>query len=142
MEHESRMFLPEFAELLDRLTIDQIKEVLLPNTKQSVAEEMLKIGHDIDLMIKERKLQFSSSIVRIIIALSQLNLFIWNIKDNMKSDTKHYDELLKKAHQLNGIRNQLKNRLLEEAGDKEKSSQRTNYNVDGLTGWDISVLSM
>ena len=28
---------------------------------------------------------------------------------------------------------------LAEVGDKEKSARKTNYNTDGLEGWDISI---
>jgi hypothetical protein len=139
MGNNERKFLPAFAELIDRLTVDQIKEVLLPNIKKSVVLEMEDLCHDIDLLIKERELQLSSRFIRIIIALSQLNLHIWNLKDRMQNDSHKYDELLKLAHQLNGIRNQLKNLLLEESEDREKSAQRTNFNTDGLAGWNISI---
>ncbi|MBW2334256.1 MAG: hypothetical protein JRF06_04045 [Deltaproteobacteria bacterium] len=139
MGSNERKFLPAFAELIDRLTVDQIKEVLLPEIKITVADEMEKLCHDVDLLIEERELKLSSRIIRIIIALSQLNLHIWRLKDQMQEGTVHYNEQLKKAHQLNGIRNQLKNILLQEAKDKEKSSQRTNFNTDGLEGWNISI---
>jgi hypothetical protein len=139
MGSKERKFLPAFAELIDRLTVDQIKEILLPEIKISVADEMKKLCHDVDLLIEERELKLSSRMIRIIIALSQLNLHIWRLKDQMQEDSTHYDEQLKKAHQLNGIRNQLKNILLQEAKDKEKSAQRTNFNTDGLEGWNISI---
>ena len=140
MESDNRrQFLPAFAELLDRLTVDQIKEVLLPNMQTDIAEEMNKICNDIDLLIEERHLKITSRLIRIIIAIAQMNLHIWKLKDDMQAHPKKYDELLKLAHQLNGIRNQLKNILLEEAGDKEKSAQRTNFNIDELSGWNISI---
>lgn len=139
MGSKERKFLPAFAELIDRLTVDQIKEVLLPEIKITVADEMVKICHDVDLLIEERELKLSSRMIRIIIALSQLNLHIWQLKDQMQEGSVYYDEQLKKAHQLNGIRNQLKNILLQEAKDKEKSAQRTNFNTDGLEGWNISI---
>ena len=36
----ARQFLPPFAELLDRLTVDQIKEVLIPAQAADCASEM------------------------------------------------------------------------------------------------------
>ena len=134
-----RQFLPAVAELIDRLTVDQIKEVLLPEIQPEVSEEMQKICSDIDLLIEERNLQLSARIIRIIIALAQMNVHIWKLKDYMQENPEKYDESLKLAHQLNGIRNQMKNILLEEVGDKEKSAERTNYNTDGLKGWSISI---
>jgi hypothetical protein len=135
-----RQFLPPFAELIDRLAVDQIKEVLIPAQAAACADEMTKIGHDLDLLIRERRLPLSSELLRLVIAIAQLNVHIWHAKDRMQESPAKYDELLKFAHQLNGVRNQLKNRLLEEAGDREKSAQRTNYNTDGLEGWQLSVL--
>ena len=140
MQSDSRQFLPAFAELVDRVTVNQIKEVLIPNLNNDIKDEMDKLCHDIDLLIKERDIRLTSRYIRIIIALSQMNLHIWNLKDRMHHETDNYDELLKLAHQLNGIRNQLKNMLLEESMDKEKSAQRTNFNTDGLKGWDISII--
>jgi hypothetical protein len=47
--------------------------------------------------------------------------------------------LLKLSHQLNGVKNRMKNLLLEETNDREKSLEKSNFNTDGLSGWDISV---
>ena len=134
-----RKFLPAFAELIDRLTVDQIKEVLIPDLKDSMAEEMEKLCHDIDLLIQEREIKLSSRFIRIVIALSQMNLHIWYLKDRMQENPEKYSDYLKLAHQLNGIRNQLKNLLLEESKDKGKSARLTNFNTDGLEGWNISI---
>ncbi len=139
MRSKERQYLLPLAELIDRLTIDQIKEVLIPENKESYAQEMKILAHDLDLIIEERELKLSARLIRIITILSQMNLHIWYNKDKMQKDPKHYSELLKFAHQLNGIRNQMKNLLLEETGDKEKSAIRTNFNIDGLEGWDISI---
>jgi hypothetical protein len=127
------------AELLDRLSVDQIKEVLLSEGKSSYASEMEILQHDIDLIVLEHNIPLTARLLRIVIALSQLNLHIWLLKDRMQRESDKYDELLKLAHQLNGIRNRMKNLLLEESGDKEKAAQRSNVGLDGLTGWDVSV---
>lgn len=139
MVNKERQYLPPLAELVDSLTIDQIKEVMIPEHKESFAQEMEKLAHDIDLIIEERGLKLSARLIRIIIAVAQMNLHIWYNKDKMQNDSEKSMDLLKLSHQLNGIRNQMKNILLEEAGDKEKSARRTNYNTDGLEGWDISI---
>lgn len=133
------LYLPTFADLIDQLTIDQIKEVLKPENKDSYAGEMKKIAHDIDMLIEEKQLKLSARMIRIIIALAQLNLHIWNRKDKMQQDSEHYSDLLKLSHQLNGLRNQMKNLILEEAGYKEASARKTNFNTDGLEDWKISI---
>ena len=140
MQNDTRQFTLPLAELVDRLAIDQIKEVLLPARRESIAAEIQKLEHDIDLLIGEKQLALSSRILRIVIALAQLNLHIWQNKDRMQSlPESEYLELLKFSHQLNGIRNHLKNQLLEATGDLEPSAERTNFNTDGLQGWDISI---
>ncbi len=139
MADKERQYLPPCAELIDSLTINQIKEVMIPEQKGSLAEEMGKIAHDIDLIIEERGLKLSARLIRIIIAIAQMNLHIWYNKDKMQDDSEKYMDLLKLAHQLNGVRNRMKNILLEEVGDKGKSARKTNYNTDGLEGWDISI---
>jgi hypothetical protein len=58
----------------------------------------------------------------------------------MQEDEEAYDDKLRLAHQLNGVRNQLKNLLMEELGDTDKSAVRTNFNTDGLEGWELLVL--
>ncbi len=139
MAENERKFLTPFAELVDRLAVDQIKEVLLKDGKESYAEEMRILMHDIDLVIQEKDIRLNARILRIVIALAQMNLHIWSLKDRMQGDAERYDEFLRLAHQLNGIRNQMKNLLLEEAGEREKSKERSNTNVDGLKGWDVSI---
>lgn len=139
MADKERQFLTPFAELVDRLTVDQVKEVLLPAGKESYAEEMRRISHDIDLLIEERNMALSSRLLRIVVVLAQMNVHIWHLKDRMQEDPSRYHEFLKLAHQLNGIRNQMKNLLLEEAGEREKSAERSNFNTDGLEGWDVSI---
>jgi hypothetical protein len=140
MANRERQYLPPLAELIDSLTIHQIKEVKLPDQKKIITEEIGKIAHDIDLVIEERDIKLSARLIRIIIVMAQMNLHIWQNKDEMQKDHEKYTEYLKLAHQLNGVRNRMKNLLLEEVGDKGKAARKTNYNTDGLEGWDISIL--
>ena len=134
-----RHFLPSFAELIDRLTVDQIKEVLLINRSKEMSKEIQAICQDIDVIINQKQVVLSSRFIRIVVILAQMNVHIWNNKDKMKLDPEKYDEHLKLAHQLNGLRNQMKNLLLEESGERNKNSERTNFDTDGLEGWNISI---
>lgn len=134
----ARKYLPTLADLIDALSIDQIKEIKLEN-KKGYAMEMKKISHDIDVLISQRQIKLSARLIRMIIVIAQMNLFIWNNKDKMQEDPKHYNDLLKLAHQLNGIRNRTKNLLLEVSGEAEPSKKRTNVETDDLKGWDISI---
>ncbi len=142
MSEANRLFLPPLAELIDRLTVDQIKEVVFQE-RTAIREEMKRIEHDLNMIIEEKNIKLDATLIRVIIALAQLNLHIWNNKDIMEahhaSEPDRYMELLKLSHQLNGIRNRLKNHLLVLSGDKDGASLRSNFNTDGLDGWDISI---
>ncbi len=139
----SRKFNYSLAELVDRLTVDQIKEVLLPSKIADVRREMHDVCQDIDAIFDQKKVKLSAHLIRVVIALSQINLHIWKFKDEMEalkdSDPKRYADLLKLSHQLNGIRNRLKNHLLVQCGEADGASLRSNFNTDGLSGWDISL---
>lgn len=134
----NRKYLPTLADLVDALSIDQIKEIKLEN-KHSYALEMKKISHDIDILISQKQIRLSARLIRMIVIVAQINLFIWNNKDKMQEDPEHYNDLLKLAHQLNGIRNRIKNLLLELSGEVEPSKKRTNVETDDLKGWEISI---
>lgn len=136
--NKEREYLPTLADLIDALSVNQIKEIKLEN-KQSYALLMKKISRDIDTLISQKQIKLSARLIRMIIVIAQINLFIWNNKDKMQEDPKHYNDLLKLAHQLNGIRNRIKNLLLELSDEVEPSNKRTNVETDDLKGWKISV---
>ena len=134
-----RQFHLPLAELIDRLCVDQIKEVLLPDNKASYGIELRQLEHDIDLIIQEKGLRCTARLLREVVVLAQMNLHIWHQKDAMAGDAARYHEFLKLAHQLNGIRNRMKNLILEESGDREPSAKRSNTETDGLQGWEVSI---
>lgn len=134
-----RKCLPTFADLLDELTIMQIKQVRLPEGKASFIERLDSLSHDLDLLIKERDVKLTAKLIRIIVVLAQMNLHIWHNKDKLHADEPEYDRYLKLSHQLNGIRNQMKNLLLEEIGETTHATRRTNFGTDGLPGWDVEI---
>lgn len=136
--NQERKYLPTLADLIDALSIDQIKEIKLQN-KQDYASEIEKISHDIDLLISQKRIKLSTRLIRIIIIIAQINVFIWHNKDQMQKDPAQYNNLLKLAHQLNGIRNRMKNLLLELSNEGDPSKKRTNTETDDLKGWDINV---
>jgi len=134
-----REYLPTLADLIDTLSIDQIKEIKIEKNKQSYVLEMKKISHDIDMLISQKEIKLSARLIRMIIVIAQVNLFIWHNKDKMLEDSEHYNDLLKMAHQLNGVRNKIKNLLMDLSGESEFSKKRTNTETDDLKGWDISI---
>ena len=128
------------AESIDRLAVDHIKQFKLNDFSGDFESEIKNIIVDIEEILKEKNLKLNTEIIRPIIILSQINLHIWNLKDEMQRDEKNYDNLLKLAHQLNGTRNQIKNLMLEIFEDKSNSHKRSNFETDGLQNWFVNVL--
>ena len=73
-----RKYLPTLSELIDRLSIAQLKEVFIPEHKEEYAKEIQDIMHDIDLEGVDAEL------CRAVIVLSQMNLHIWHNESNYR----------------------------------------------------------
>jgi len=131
---ETRKYLPTLAELIDRLSIVQLKEVFLPEHKEEYAKEIGDIMHDIDIIIGEKENRIDAETIRAIIVLSQMNLHIWHNEANYRKGIKDGD--LELTHGLNGIRNTAKNKIQEIVGG------RKDYKIDCLAAdfktWEIS----
>ena len=130
----NRKYLPTLAELIDRLSIIQLKEVFITEHKKEYAKEIQEIVHDIDLIIKEKNVQLSGEDVRALIVLSQMNLHIWHNETQYRQGTG--DGNLGLTHGLNGIRNTAKNKIQENVGG------RKDYKIDCIAAefkdWEIS----
>jgi len=128
MDENKRKYLPTVSELIDRLSILQLKEVFIPEHKEEYAQEIKDILHDLEL------LGIQSEMIRAIIVLSQMNLHIWHNESNVRKGLS--DGNLKLTHGLNGIRNTAKNIIQESIGG------RKDYKVDCLASefkdWEIS----
>ena len=140
VEAERKNIVPSFADLIDRLTILQLKEVFYREDRASFAAAMTRIEHDLGAIIKAQQIKFTAPAIRLVVALAQMNLHIWHCRDKMREGGPDFDEQMKLSHQLNGIRNQLKNRLLEAAGSNQVTAIRTNTDREDLLGWDLGIL--
>ena len=117
-----RKYLPTLAELVDRLSIVQLKEVFITEHKDEYAKEIKEITHDIDLILKDKDIKLSGEDVRAIVVLSQMNLHIWHNETKYRAGTG--DGNLGLTHGLNGIRNIAKNKIQENEGG------RKDYKID------------
>ncbi len=130
----NRKYLPTLSELIDRLSIAQLKEVFITDHKEEYASEIQDIVHDIDLLLKEGG-EVSGETVRAIVVLSQMNLHIWHNESNYRKGIEEGNNL-ELTHGLNGIRNTAKNKIQEIAGG------RKDYKLDCLAAefkdWEIS----
>jgi hypothetical protein len=127
------------GELADRLTIDQIKQLRKPERHAAIEEEIRSIEHDLDAIFGAAGRPFSVELVRLTVALAQVNLHIWQAKETMQASPARFAECMKLAHQLNGIRNQAKNRISAIAGPAS-APLPTNTSREDLSGWRFSVL--
>ena len=130
-----RKYLPTLSELIDRLSIVQLKEVFIPDHKQEYSQEIKLILHDIDLILSDKNLKIDADVIRAIVVLSQMNLHIWHNESNYRKGIKDGNNL-ELTHGLNGIRNTAKNKIQEIAGG------RKDYKIDCLAAdfkqWEIS----
>ena len=78
-----RKYLPTLSELIDRLSIAQLKEVFITEHKSEYAQEIEDIVHDIQLILNESK-TIDAEIIRAIVVLSQMNLHIWHNESNYR----------------------------------------------------------
>jgi hypothetical protein len=130
-----RKYLPTLSELIDRLSITQLKEVFITEHKTEYAVEIANIVHDIQLHLDESKEPITADTIRAIVVLSQMNLHIWHNESNVRSG-KSEENALVLTHGLNGIRNTAKNQIQEVMGG------RKDYKIDCLAAdfkdWEIS----
>jgi hypothetical protein len=130
-----RKYLPTLSELIDRLSIVQLKEVFISEHKDEYAQEIADIVHDIQSLIDENKSEITAETIRAIVVLSQMNLHIWHNESNYRKGIKDGNNL-ELTHGLNGIRNVAKNRIQEVVGG------RKDYKIDCLAAdfkdWEIS----
>ena len=129
-----RKYLPTLAELVDRLSIIQLKEVFITEHKEEYAQEIKDIVHDIDLILEDEDVKLSGKDVRAIVVLSQMNLHIWHNETKYRAGKG--DGNLGLTHGLNGIRNTAKNMIQENVGG------RKDYKIDCIAAefkdWEIS----
>ena len=130
-----RKYLPTLSELIDRLSIAQLKEVFISDHKKEYKQEIEDIVHDIQIFLNESTTPINAEIVRAIVVLSQMNLHIWHNEANYRKGIKDGNNL-ELTHGLNGIRNTAKNKIQEIAGG------RKDYKIDCLAAefkdWEIS----
>ncbi len=129
-----RKYLPTLAELVDRLSITQLKEVFITDHKEEYAQEIKDICHDIDICLASAE-EINAEVLRAIVVLSQMNLHIWHNESNYRKGIRDGNNL-ELTHGLNGIRNTSKNKIQELAGG------RKDYKIDCLAAefqdWEIS----
>jgi hypothetical protein len=132
---KNRKYLPTLSELIDRLSIAQLKEVKIPEHKDEYAKEISDIVHDIQICLDEQDGIVTADVIRAIVVLSQMNAHIWHNESAVRAGTAGPSNLAL-THGINGIRNTAKNKIQEIVGG------RKDYKIDCLAAefkdWEIS----
>jgi hypothetical protein len=129
-----RRYQHTLGDLIDRLSIVQLKEVFIPEHKSEYSQEISDIVHDIQVILNETDAKITADTIRAIVVCSQMNLHIWHNESAYRRGIKEGN--LELTHGLNGIRNTAKNKIQEIVGG------RLDYKVDCLAAdfkdWEIS----
>jgi len=129
-----RRYQHTLGDLIDRLSIVQLKEVFIPEHKAEYSQEIADIVHDIQVILNDTNAKITAETIRAIVVVSQMNLHIWHNESAYRRGMKEGDLAL--THGLNGIRNTGKNKIQEIVGG------RLDYKVDCLAAdfkdWEIS----
>ena len=136
--NSTRKYLPTISELIDRLSIVQLKEVFIPEHKEKYSKEIQDIVHDLDKLGLQKEYDYSTlgKLIRAVVVLSQMNLHIWHNETEYRAGKGKGN--LELTHGLNGIRNTAKNIIQ----DLIETDGRKDYKIDCIAeefdDWEVS----
>lgn len=119
-----RRYLPTFSDLVDRLSIVQMKVIFIPERREEYAAEIADILHDLDLILDDTNHRLGSKEVRAMLVIMLSNRFIWENESLARQGDNSQDKRLKLTHSINGVRNTAKNVLAACMGGRQ------DYKVD------------
>lgn len=127
-----RRYLPTLGDLIDRLSIAQLKAIFIHQRRAEYVKEMDLIMRDVDSILDEmdrKGRRLRSAEVRAILVVMLANRFIWENEAATRqgNDTAPPEDQLRRltaTHSINGVRNTAKNELSGFTGE------RVDYKVD------------
>lgn len=123
-----RKFEIPLTDLIDLITITQIKETLLgPEASKRATQDLATTTADLHELLAQRPVKASGRILRLVALLAETNLQVWLNKDRMQAEPERYDALLEYAQELNGLRNHVRNLLMRLLGEWEPSRERATF---------------
>ena len=133
-----RKYLATISELIDRLSIVQLKEVFITEHKEEYAQEIKDIVHDLNKLGLEKEYDYSNlgELIRAVVVLSQMNLHIWHNETKYRAG--EGDGNLGLTHGLNGIRNTAKNKIQDTLGDGDRKDYKIDCIAAEFKDWDVS----
>ncbi len=136
---KERQWLPNFSEIIDRLSIHQLKEVFLPEHKEKYRKEMKMMLHDLDLLIDEKNIKLSGEMIKMIMVVAQINAHIWYNESKARKGEDQDWKLLRLTHGLNGIRSTAGNCILTLIGDLERRDYKTDCLAADDAMWEVDL---
>ena len=112
------------SELIDILSILQIKEVKVFKNKQNIKKQIKNARSDLKILLKNNQTKLDSKMIRKIFLVGIINLLVWQLKDNMLIEEKNYNKYLKKALELNTIRNAAYNIMMKNFNEFDETRMR------------------
>ena len=110
-ESVSKKWLPSLGELIDRLTICELKHLYNPEQRTALAQEIQNLMDDIQLDLpKSPYPTIDAKFIREVIILAQFNAHIWYNESNARGGEKDGNKLYF-THECNGVRVRAKDRL-------------------------------
>lgn len=122
----SRIYLPTLSELIDRLSIVQMKMTFAPEHSLQYQKEALLILHDIDEILSSLDKNTNAKLIYSVLGLMLANRFIWENESKVRAGQGENDYLLKVTHSINAVRTAMKNKISEEM------KERAEYKADCL----------
>lgn len=121
-----RKYLPTFADLVDRLSICQLKQIFIPEHSAEYRKEIALILHDIDFILSAGGYEVTARMIRATMIIMLANRVIWESESKARAGGSEQDRLLKFTHSVNGVRNTAKNVVAEITGE------RKDHKIDAL----------
>jgi len=134
-----RKWLPNFSELIDRLSIHQLKEIFISEHRDKYSKEMEDICNDLQVIISEKDIKITGELIRSIVILSQINTHIWYNETKARQGIDQDLSLLKLTHGINGLRSEIQNYILELIGEVERKDWKTDCLAAEFKNWRISL---
>ncbi len=110
-QSDGRRYLPSVGDLIDRLSIDQLKEVMIPEHKEQYASEIQDILHDLGMLLECPGGDKLAALIRAVVVLAQFNGHVWSNEARCRKEGVGDEATLRLTHGLNGIRVAAKNKI-------------------------------
>lgn len=119
-----RRYMPSFGDLVDRMTICQLKEIFIPERRETYTKQIEDISHDLDLLCKEKNLGIDGKFILAIANTMLMNRLIWQNEENQRKGINDGNDL-RLTHSLNTLRVQCFSLISQSVGDRGEFKKDT-----------------